>query len=42
MSTLLFKFGALSVLVLFQAVVLKVAVAVFLVLAGLLVWRWYR
>ena len=42
MGTVLFKLGALSVIVAIMSAVMKVVSAVVLVLSGVLVWRWYR
>ncbi|MBU0967900.1 MAG: hypothetical protein KKA54_16120 [Proteobacteria bacterium] len=42
MSALLIKFGALSVKVVFQAVALKVALVIFVLLAVFIIWQWHR
>lgn len=42
LGTLLIKLGALSVAVAVLAAAFKVSLFVIVILAGLLVWRWYR
>lgn len=42
MTVLLIKLGAMSVQVAVQAVVLKVALVVFVGMAGLFVWNWFK
>jgi len=41
-GTLLIKLGALSVTVTVMSATLKVALVLIVLLAGILVWRWYR
>lgn len=41
-GTLLIKLGAMSVTVTVMSTALKVALALIVLLAGLLLWRWYR
>ena len=41
-SALLIKLGALSVAFVVLATALKIALIVIVLLAGLLLWRWYR
>ena len=41
-STLLIKLGAMSLTVSVMSVALKVSLVLIVLLAGLLLWRWYR
>jgi len=42
MGTVLFKLGALSVIVAIMSTLMKVGTALILTLSGVLVFRWYR